>query len=179
MDGLLATRLIREMEKKRGSAPVPLLALTASARAEDIALSQAAGCNAHLSKPISRQELLETIKKFMKQEEDAEQPAFLPISIPAGLEEAAKHYIRSRKRELQQFVELIDKGDFGQIRRLAHNMKGTGTSYGFPDLTRLGKVMETSAKEENAAELSTALMELSRYVQEAETQLQVSASGVL
>jgi len=175
MDGLLATRLIRETEKKRGSAPVPLLALTASARAEDIALSQAAGCNAHLSKPISRQELLETIKKYTRQEAGPEQPEFMPISIPAGLEEAAKHYIRSRRRELQQLVDLIDKGDFGQIRRLAHNMKGTGTSYGFPDLTRLGKVMETSAKEENASDLSAALMELSRYVEEAETKLQTSA----
>jgi PAS domain S-box-containing protein len=177
MDGLLATRLIREMEKKAGKTPMPLLALTASARAEDIAQSRAAGCDAHLSKPISRQELLDTLKKYTKQETGGEQAPFLPISIPPGLEEAAKHYIRSRKRELQQFVDLIDKGDFGQIRRLAHNMKGTGTSYGFPDLTRLGKVMETSAKEENAADLSATLIELSRYVQEAEAQLQPSASG--
>ncbi len=118
--------------------------------------------------------MLEILKKYTKQEADQEQPAFLPISIPAGLEEAAKHYIRSRKRELHQLVDLIEKSEFSQIRRLAHNMKGTGTSYGFPDLTRLGKLMETSAKEENAADLSTALLELSRYVQEAETQLQVS-----
>jgi len=178
MDGLLATRLIRETEKKRGTTPVPLLALTASARAEDIAHSQAAGCNAHLSKPISRQELLETIKKYAKQDAGPEQPEFLPINIPAGLEEAAKHYIRSRKRELQQFGDLIEKADFGQIRRLAHNMKGTGTSYGFPDLTRIGKVMETSAKEENAADLSVALLELSRYVEDAESKLQASAPGV-
>jgi PAS domain S-box-containing protein len=177
MDGLQATRLIREEEKRAGKSPVPLLALTASARAEDIAQSRAAGCDAHLSKPISRQDLLETLKKYTKQETGGDQTAFLPISIPPGLEEAAKHYIRSRKRELQQFVELIDKADYGQIRRLAHNMKGTGTSYGFPDLTRIGKVMETSAKEENASDLTATLIELSRYVQEAEAQLQPSASG--
>jgi CheY-like chemotaxis protein len=58
MDGLTATGKIRAMELARGRRAVPILALSANARPEDIASSLAAGCTAHLSKPISKQRLL-------------------------------------------------------------------------------------------------------------------------
>jgi CheY-like chemotaxis protein len=64
MDGLTATRLIREAEERDGRAHVPLLALTAHTRKADIDLSLAAGCNAHVSKPISKSGLLETVQKY-------------------------------------------------------------------------------------------------------------------
>jgi CheY-like chemotaxis protein len=64
MDGLTATRLIREAEAREGRAVTPLLALTAHTRKADIELSIAAGCNAHISKPISKVGLLETIQKY-------------------------------------------------------------------------------------------------------------------
>jgi CheY-like chemotaxis protein len=64
MDGLTAARLIREAEERAGRAHVPLLALTAHTRKADIELSLAAGCNAHVSKPISKSGLLETVQRY-------------------------------------------------------------------------------------------------------------------
>ena len=93
------------------------------------------------------------------------------ISIPQGLEEAAKRYLLARRNELATLNQLISQADFDQLRRLAHNMKGTGTSYGFPDLTRIGKSMETAAKAQRAEDLSAQLVELSRYLQDAEAVL--------
>jgi PAS domain S-box-containing protein len=58
MDGLTATRKIRAMELERGRRAVPILALSANARPEDIESSLEAGCTAHLSKPISKQRML-------------------------------------------------------------------------------------------------------------------------
>jgi CheY-like chemotaxis protein len=58
LDGLGATRLIRSIEKDCGLKTTPIVALTASALAQDRTASSAAGCTAHLSKPISKQELL-------------------------------------------------------------------------------------------------------------------------
>jgi signal transduction histidine kinase/ligand-binding sensor domain-containing protein/ActR/RegA family two-component response regulator len=58
MDGLTATRMIRAIEKESGREPIPVLALTANARGSDIELSRNAGCNLHLSKPISKASLL-------------------------------------------------------------------------------------------------------------------------
>jgi CheY-like chemotaxis protein len=164
MDGLTATRLIRRREQEAGMQPVPLLALTANARAEDLELSAAAGCTGHISKPISRQLLIEKVMDQIRIRP-------VEISIPQGLEEAAKRYLLARRNELATLNQLISQADFDQLRRLAHNMKGTGTSYGFPDLTRIGKSMETAAKAQRAEDLSAQLVELSRYLQDAEAVL--------
>jgi PAS domain S-box-containing protein len=66
MDGLTATRSIRAMEREKGTGPVPILALSANARAEDMERSLAAGCTAHLSKPISKQRLLAALDEYGK-----------------------------------------------------------------------------------------------------------------
>jgi CheY-like chemotaxis protein len=64
MDGLTATRAIRAMEREKGGRAVPVLALSANARPEDIESSLAAGCNAHLSKPISKKRLLAALDEY-------------------------------------------------------------------------------------------------------------------
>lgn len=64
IDGLEATRAIRRIERQDGRRPVPVIALTAQAYAIDAQRSLAAGCNAHLSKPVRREDLLATIHAF-------------------------------------------------------------------------------------------------------------------
>ena len=66
MDGLAATRAIRVLERESGAAPIPIVALTADASLQDIERSANAGCNAHLSKPISKVEVLCAIEKFRR-----------------------------------------------------------------------------------------------------------------
>jgi len=65
MDGLTATRLLRQWEPERGLPPAPIIALTASALAEDVERSLAAGCNAHVSKPVRKRGMLEAIRSVI------------------------------------------------------------------------------------------------------------------
>lgn len=60
MDGLEATRLIRENEMY---ATLPIFAMTANAMKGDVEKSLAAGMNGHLAKPIDTQELFSALKK--------------------------------------------------------------------------------------------------------------------
>jgi PAS domain S-box-containing protein len=64
MDGLAATRKIREREANHGASLVPIIALTASALHENIAECLAAGCNLHVSKPISKRFLIDAIERI-------------------------------------------------------------------------------------------------------------------
>lgn len=63
MDGLTATRAIRERERRLGIGPLAILALTADAGVDESERSLSAGCNAHLTKPISKGTLLSAIRK--------------------------------------------------------------------------------------------------------------------
>jgi two-component system, sensor histidine kinase and response regulator len=62
LDGLEATRIIRQWEKRQGLAPVPILALTASVLDQDVERSLSAGCNAHIGKPVKKQALLDAVR---------------------------------------------------------------------------------------------------------------------
>jgi two-component system sensor histidine kinase/response regulator len=64
MDGYTATREIRRREREEGRERTPIIALTAHALKDDLQKSLDAGCDAHLTKPISKQVLLEAIQKF-------------------------------------------------------------------------------------------------------------------
>lgn len=63
MDGIEATQHIRSMDRPDAKT-VPIFAMTANAFADDADRSLAAGMNEHLTKPLSIQDLLQTIVKY-------------------------------------------------------------------------------------------------------------------
>lgn len=60
IDGLEATRQIRALDRD-DAATTPIIAVSANAFADDRRLSREAGMNAHLSKPVSSQDLVEAL----------------------------------------------------------------------------------------------------------------------
>ena len=65
MDGLEATRLIRELPKGKGI-NVPIVAMSANVFAEDVETAFAAGLDDYLSKPINLEKLYGIMKKYFK-----------------------------------------------------------------------------------------------------------------
>jgi signal transduction histidine kinase/ActR/RegA family two-component response regulator len=63
MDGLTATRLIREREAAAGAPPVLLVMLTANAMEEHVSAARAAGADLHLAKPVRPAQLLEALAR--------------------------------------------------------------------------------------------------------------------
>jgi CheY-like chemotaxis protein len=64
MDGLAAAGLMRAYEKRHTRSRTPILALTANALLADAARSREAGCDSHLSKPISKKALIAAVESF-------------------------------------------------------------------------------------------------------------------
>jgi signal transduction histidine kinase/CheY-like chemotaxis protein len=64
MDGLTATKLIREFNKD-----IPIIALSANAFEEDVLKSKQAGMNYHISKPIDKNQLYKIIAKYVTNKE--------------------------------------------------------------------------------------------------------------
>ena len=65
MDGHKATRAIRAWENEQGREPTTIIALTAHALKEEVDKSLAAGCTAHLTKPIKKQTLMASLAEYL------------------------------------------------------------------------------------------------------------------
>jgi two-component system sensor histidine kinase/response regulator len=62
IDGLEATRRIRELERKSGATPVPIIAMTAHAMSGDREVCLEAGMTGYVSKPVNPRELFAAIQ---------------------------------------------------------------------------------------------------------------------
>jgi len=75
MDGLSATRAIREAEAAMGRARTPIIALTANAMSHQIELCRAAGMDGHVAKPIESARLFAALEAALDEEEAAPEAA--------------------------------------------------------------------------------------------------------
>jgi hypothetical protein len=169
MDGIAAARAIRALERERCTPPIPIVALTANANLQDIERSRDAGCDAHLSKPISKLNLIAAIEKFRRQPTSAEAaPAgcLEPISVEmlAGFEELVPGYLAGRRSEVAAMTALLAASDYARLEVLGHNLKGSGASYGFAELTRFGAELETAAMQSDHDALVWQIPQLDAYL---------------
>jgi PAS domain S-box-containing protein len=154
MDGYTATREIRAWEKANGQPRVPIVALTAHALTGARKESMEAGCDGHLTKPVERNDLVEAIAKFAKRQAAAarnEEAASDPI---AALRPA---FLGKRQVDLEKMRELLAARDFATIQKIGHNCKGTGTGYGFPEISQAGAAIEKAAKALDVAALELSI----------------------
>jgi PAS domain S-box-containing protein len=161
MDGLTATRCIRSLESDRHMKRTPILAFTANAHEPDLHRSLVAGCNAHITKPISKPALLAAVEHYGSAHAgDAGGGKAVPKEVRALI----PSYLSARRRDLERLAKALEARDFGQIRQIVHDIKGTGGAYGFPKLTELGAAMQASAEVSDPAALESQFAELADYL---------------
>lgn len=173
MDGYTATRAIREWERQQGLAPVPIVALTAHALKEEPERARAAGCTLHLAKPIHKQTLL----KAMDSQLGLVGTPVRRVEIPPEVLELVPEYLESRDQEMAVFAAALEARDFSTVRRLGHNLKGTGAGYGFPELTELGRRLEDGALRADAEEIAEGLAALKACLRRLEAYRTACASN--
>ena len=118
MDGNETTRQIRHMP---GWGDVPIVAVTASASAEDERRSRDAGASAFLAKPIDHELLLRTIGRLLALQWTTGQPA------PEGGEEAAMTVPPAD--EIETLWQLAQIGNMRKIRERAGYLRGLDPAY--------------------------------------------------
>jgi len=66
MNGLEATRAIRDLERQAGDTPVPIIALTANVMTDQVLSYRLAGMTGHVAKPIQIAELLAALSEALE-----------------------------------------------------------------------------------------------------------------
>jgi PAS domain S-box-containing protein len=155
LDGYSATREIRKIEHETKSEPTPVLALTAYALTEEVDKSFEAGCNGHLSKPISKASLIEAIKA---------NSGTLEIVIDPDLEDLIPDYVANRRKEVLDLIAALERKDFNHIQAVGHKLRGSAGSYGFEALSEVGKVLEERGHVSDAVSVKRALNEYQQYL---------------
>ena len=138
MDGLEATRRVRSsgIDGRR----LPILALTANAYEADVAACFAAGCQAHLAKPIKLAELGRALQTWAISDGKTDEP----IALSASLRE---RYARRKLETLQALDQLVRHAhftdeDLGAIAGLLHKLAGTAAMFGEPELGNQARDLE-------------------------------------
>lgn len=73
-------------------------------------------------------------------------------------------FLKNRQRDIQTLKTLEAEGNWQEIRRLGHNMKGAGGAFGVQRVSDIGEVIEAAALAEDHESLTQQLAALSEYI---------------
>lgn len=88
----------------------------------------------------------------------------ITVVVAKDLEDLIPTFMTNRTKELGTLRVALDAGDMAQLRQLGHRMKGVGNSYGFEQISILGKQFEDYAKIKNLAGLEALIAEYTDYL---------------
>jgi PAS domain S-box-containing protein len=189
LDGLEATRIIREREvREGGKRRTPIIAMTAHAMAGDRERFLAAGLDDYVSKPLQPQELFDAISRWAEpQQREGEplppgeaQPETPAEGAPVDLETALARFdgdMEFFKELLQLFLEdasgqvrklaaAIEAGQSQAVMEEAHSIKGAAANLGADGVASLALRLEEMGRRGDlsgaAATLAGLKAELSR-----------------
>ncbi|MBF0622315.1 MAG: response regulator [Magnetococcales bacterium] len=178
MDGYTATRQIRGWERDQERKQTPILALTAFGMTGDERISLEAGCDAHLSKPITKTELLAAIERYGYSGNDAGRELVsdsvekkntkddqeivevgdeainwsvfkqMSMEMPAKFESLADEFCRTLPNRLTTMVQARENGKVADFCNEAHRLKGAAGFIGAETLAEWSRLVEIQMKEQ-------------------------------
>ncbi len=86
------------------------------------------------------------------------------IHADPELEDLIPWYLDKRREDIQKMRQAMEEGDYERVRTLAHNMKGSGSGYGFEDITQIGAAMEKMARMGDKDGVGLKINELENYL---------------
>jgi PAS domain S-box-containing protein len=172
MDGLEATRRIREAERAGGTKAMPILALTGHAVQGYRERCLAAGCSAYLTKPIRKQHLVDAVRGALAVGNRTEpggdrpelpdrpeivrvDPEVAPI-VPQFLEHCGLDMGRLRAAHAAQ--------DWIMAARVGHGMKGAALTMGFDRVAELSNEIVDASHAGAGDRIGTAIEALDQHL---------------
>jgi CheY-like chemotaxis protein len=173
MDGLEATRRIRE--EVSGGGRIPIVGLTASALKEQVEACRAAGMDDVIAKPIERERLETMLERYApaigtRTGRHVIRPPLERAAATGGEVSHARfaevtmgdavlarglveHFEQGARQSCNDVEAGLDRGDFALARRAAHTLVGASANMGATRLEAVAIAMEQAAVQQDAVAL--------------------------
>lgn len=194
MDGLEATRRIRAWETEQQRQPVPIIALTANATAQDRRDCLQAGMDELISKPFRSHELKACLRSHLPGKIKTQQKTVSMNKIASEVQQdkvldhaVCQELLREMGEDAGLLVESVldslnenldslaaqdEQTPQEDLIRYAHSMKSPSGSIGAMQFYQLSLQLETQLKEGNAIDWKEALGQLRKAQAELKQELQ-------
>jgi PAS domain S-box-containing protein len=171
MDGLAATRTIREAEAVRKSRPLPVIGLTANTMSEDRDRCLAAGMDSHVAKPVEWKSLHAAIESATAPTRTQARAKELGLSAPVVLDHRVLGELRQvvgQARLAQLLGIFVDETrrrnteftamTLAELSTHTHACAGTAGQFGFLELSALCTEIEAETRLGRGSERVTELI---------------------
>jgi len=173
MDGYIATERIRKIEREKGLEHTPVIALTAHSKNAEIKKCLDVGCDFHLAKPVSKNALLKYIGELTgevsPEDTDDNQRNTSETngdsSFDPDLRKLIPGYIKRRREDVEILRDLLKKSEYKEIERCGHRMKGSGSGYGFNEISLIGAFIEKAGRAESIRRIEEGINKLQYYIE--------------
>jgi CheY-like chemotaxis protein/HPt (histidine-containing phosphotransfer) domain-containing protein len=191
MDGLEATRRMRNGLAGELGKTIPIVALTANAFAENRTQCLAAGMNDFLTKPVILKDLVEAINRWAI-DRKALATNTIQVFDPSALSELSSIsgdsetdfgqemltlFLLTLRPTLGTIAEAFEAGEMKELQRAVHSLKSSSASVGGVELSKLSAKYEAILREGSTPEV-TLVQQLTAAVErfEAATQKTLAVS---
>ncbi len=183
MDGIEATKLIREIERGTDR-HAPIIAMTAAAMKGDRERCLDAGMDSYISKPVNPEELYQTIRQFSGNRETNEDSPVRTTThatdddgvldmriaaerIPGGaeaVERMAPILLDECQRMLAEIHAGLKDNDATQVQRGAHTIKGAVGHFAAQHVAEAAREIELLAKAKQLDDAANVVPDLERHL---------------
>ena len=186
MDGITATRVIRDPNSGALNPDVPIVAITAHALKGDRERFLRAGMNDYIGKPVNMESFYATISRVMQGRPAPEAEPAPGESEPAGksafdrstaldmlggradlMQRMDKIFLRDAPGEMEELKQHLRDDNWDEAKRLAHSIKGSARTVGAVRVGAQAEQMEFFCKQKDRASIDNKLKTLELELKDA------------
>jgi CheY-like chemotaxis protein len=161
MDGYETVRVLRE----RGYTGT-VVGFTAHQAGSPLERALIEGCDDVVSKPVSLERLREVLAPYA---DGAAKPRAsgaeaIPVLVDGRLRSLVARFLLNCGRDLARLRTALAGGDLSVTRTIGHSLGGVGGSYGFEEITRIGRAIEERSIRGDAASVGNLAAQLEDYL---------------